>query len=450
MQSYDVVVIGSGPAGEKAATQAADNGKRVCVIDKGPSGGAWVNTGTIPSKTLRESARFLSRARGHNGFHDASAMPTLRAFLALKRHLVASWREKVELRFRQRGVERARGHARFEDANTVALDDGSRIRGDYIVIAPGSAPRAVAELPVNGHTIHDSNTILNLDEIPQSMIVLGGGVIACEYASIFQSLGVQVTLVNGRESLLGFVDHEATDFLERSMKAAGMAVRHNARPQALGRSSMGEMDLNLSDGTVVSADTIFVALGRVPATQGLELDKAGIALSKWGTIEVNDYMQTSVPHIYAVGDVMGFPSLASAGMEQGRVAANHLCGLDRAPLDTLIPAGVFTIPEVSSVGLDERGAREAGIEPASGCLTYDENVRSHMLGEPRGFIKLVADKKDGKLLGCAIVGHGATELIHIGQMMIKYGGTIDELRRFVFNVPSLSALYRQAAEKVPL
>ena len=448
MDHYDLVVIGSGPAGEKSATQSADRGLSVCVIDAGPSGGAWVNTGTIPSKTLRESARLLARGRSSGVIADLSVHPTVRNFLSLNRHLVATWREEVESRFRERHISRARGRAHFVDPHVVALDCGTRIRGEHIVIATGSSPRAIPELVVNGHTIQDSNTILALDHIPHSMIVLGGGVIACEYASIFQALGVQVTLVNGRSELLGFMDREAIDYLQNILKRGGMAIRHNARPEGLGHSMPGEMDLNLSDGTVVSADMIFVALGRVPNTRALNLEAAGLNTTDWGTISTNEYMQTSVSHIYAVGDVVGFPSLASAGMEQGRVAADHLSGGQRDPLDKLIPSGIYTIPEVSSIGLDEKTAREKGYDPVIGHAHYEENVRSHMLMEHEGLVKLVADKTSGKLLGAAVVGTQATELVHFPQAVIKYGGTVADLQRFVFNVPTLSALFRQAAERM--
>ena len=450
MDSYDLAVIGSGPAGEKSATQAADRGLSVCVIDAGPSGGAWVNTGTIPSKTLRESARLLAKGRSSGVIADPSTSPTVRSFLSLNRHLVATWREQVEARFRTRNITRARGRARFVDPHVLELDTGQRIRGEHIVIATGSSPRAVPQLAVDGRTIQDSNTILALDRIPHSMIVLGGGVIACEYASIFQALGVQVTLVNGRSELLGFMDQEVIAYLEAILRRGGMAIRHDARPESLGACAHGEMDLNLSDGTVLGADMIFVALGRLPNTRDLNLEAAGLETTDWGTIDTNDYMQTAAPHIYAVGDVVGFPSLASAGMEQGRVAANHLSGGQRGPLDELIPSGIYTIPEVSSIGLDEAAARARGHDVIVGRAHYEENVRAHMLMENEGLVKLVADRSDGRLLGAAVVGTQATELVHFAQAVIKYGGTVTDLQRFVFNVPTLSALFRQAAETMEM
>lgn len=448
MEKFDLVVIGSGPAGEKAALQAAYYGKSVCVIDRGPAGGAWVNTGTIPSKTLRESALYLAGGRQRGVVTDPSATPTVRSFMALKRHLVTRWREKIEASFRNHKITRMRGDARFTDAHTLALGDDLRVCGEHILIATGSQPRAVPELPVDGESVHDSETVLALERIPASMIVLGGGVIACEYASIFQALGVQVTLINGRERLLGFIDAEATDFLEEAWLDTGMVVRHGARAESLGRVDKGQIEVHLDDGTIASAETIFVALGRRPVLQGLDLDTAGIALTEWGTIQVNHHMRTSVAHIYAAGDVVGFPSLASAGMEQGRVAASHMFGHEREPLAELIPGGVFTIPELSSIGLDESAARKAGFDPVTGSAQYRESVRAPMLGDERGLVKLVADRKTKKLLGVTIIGNQATELVHFAMAVIKYGGTVTDLIHFVFNLPSLSALYRQAAYTV--
>lgn len=449
MNSFDLIVIGSGPAGEKAALQAAYYGHKVCVIERGPAGGAWVNTGTIPSKTLRESALFLAGGRRRGVVTNPSAAnPTVRSFMALKRHLVARWRDKVETSFRKRKVTRLRGTASFADAHTLRLDDGQEVHGEHILIATGSRPRAIKELPVDGRQVHDSETLLGMDEIPLTMIVLGGGVIACEYASIFQALGVQVTLINGRDRLLGFVDIEATDFLEQALIDGGMVIRHGARPQGLTRVGHNEVELALSDGTVASAETVFVALGREPVLDDLALDRAGVTLTDWGTIAVDEYMRTSTSHIYAAGDVVGFPSLASAGMEQGRVAAAHMFGHARGGVDELIPSGIFTIPELSAIGLDEDAAREAGYDPVSGSAHYRENVRAPMLGDEHGLVKLVADRATGKLLGATIVGQQATELVHFAMAVIHYGGSVEDLTRFVFNLPSLSALYRQAAYAV--
>ena len=448
MENYDLLVIGSGPAGEKTALQAAYYGSSVCVIDRGPVGGAWVNTGTIPSKTLRESALYMAGGRRRGVLHDPSAEPTVRSFMSLKRHLVARWGNKIENNFASHEITRARGSTRFIDEHILELDDGRQLRGDHIMIATGSRPRAYENLPVDGVRVHDSESLLRLEAIPHSMIVLGGGVIACEYASIFQSLGVQVTLLNGRERLLGFIDREATDFLEDALVDAGMVIRHNVRAEELHQSNQVEVTLSLDNGTVATAETVFVALGREPVLDGLDLEKVGIELTDWGTIQVDEHMRTSIKHIYAAGDVVGFPSLASAGMEQGRAAAAHLCGHDRDPMEELIPSGIFTIPELSSVGMDEAAAREAGYVPVTGTAVYSQTVRAPMLGDEHGMVKIVGDRKTEKLLGATIVGNQATELIHFALAVIHYGGTVTELTHFVYNLPSLSALYRQAAFKV--
>jgi NAD(P) transhydrogenase len=448
MDKFDVIVIGSGPAGEKTALQAAYYGKSVCVVERGPAGGAWVNTGTIPSKTLRESALYLMGGRHRGVITDPSSTPTVRSFMALKRHLVTRWREKIEVSFRSHHVARRRGSARFIDSHRLDLGDGISVYGEQIMIATGSQPRVVPELPVDGESVHDSETVLALENIPHSMIVLGGGVIACEYASIFQALGVQVTLINGRDRLLGFIDKEATDFLQDALMDDGMVVRHGARAESLERPSKGQVEVYLDDGTIASAETVFVALGRTPVLKGLNANAIGIELTDWGTIQVDRYMRTSVPHIYAAGDVVGFPSLASSGMEQGRVAASHMFGHKRDPLAELIPGGIFTIPELSSIGLDEAAAREAGFDPVTGSAQYRESVRAPMLGDEHGMVKLVADRETRKLLGATIIGNQATELIHFAMAVIKYGGTVTDLIHFVFNLPSLSALYRQAAYTV--
>ncbi|NOX08516.1 MAG: FAD-dependent oxidoreductase [Gammaproteobacteria bacterium] len=448
MESYELIVIGSGPGGEKAALFAADHGHSVCVIDHGPAGGAWVNTGTIPSKTLRESALYLAGGRRHGVVSTSSNNPTVRSFMSLKRHLVARWRERIEHDFKNSAVTRICATARFIDAHTLGLSTGEKVHGERILIATGSSPRSVPELPVDGNLVHNSDTLLSLNHIPASMIVLGGGVIACEYASIFQALGVQVTLINGRDRVLGFVDNEMSDFIEDAFRESGMVVRNDARPEALQTYKGEGVEVYLDDGTMDSAEVVFVALGRKPATDELNLEAAGVSLTHWGTIEVNEYMQTEVEHIYAAGDVVGFPSLASMGMEQGREAAAHMFGVKRGAIDALIPNGVFTIPELSSVGFTTEEAIKHGFDPVCATASYDKAVRSHMLGENAGMINLVVDRSSHCLLGACIIGSHATELIHIAMTIIRYGGTVDDLDRFVFNVPTLSVLYKIAAQDV--
>ena len=444
VDSYDLVVIGSGPAGEKGAVQAAYLGQTVLVVDAGLAGGAWVNTGTIPSKTLRETALYLSGGRGLGLTAPFGRERSVANLMAMERRIVSRWREKVERSFRLHGVARRTASATFIDAHTLQLSDGTQVRGKHILIATGSRPRPVEFAQVDGVQIHDSDTLLSIASIPETLIVLGGGVIACEYASIMQALGVQVTLLNGRDRLLRWLDADASKLLEDIFVHEGMVVRHEARATATEVLANG-VDVHLDDGTMLQADMCLVGLGRLPNTGALGLDRAGINLDDWGTISVDGFQRTSVPHIYAAGDVVGFPSLASVSMEQGRVATAHMFGEDRGELGTLFPYGVFTIPELSTVGLEEAAAIAAGHEVVTGLADYRHSARSVMLGAETGMVKIVVDRFSRRLLGATIVGAQATELIHYAAAVIHYGGTIDELITFVFNLPTLSVLYKQAA-----
>ncbi len=444
MKRYDLAVIGSGPAGEKAAVQAAYLGQSVLVIDAGLAGGAWVNTGTIPSKTLRETALYLAGGRNLGLPSPFGRERSVGNLMAMERRIVSRWREKVERGFRSHSVDRLTARAQFVDAHTLAMDNGVQIRADHILIATGSSPRPMDFAPVDGRRIHDSDSILRIAEIPETLIILGGGVIACEYASIMQALGVQVTLYNSQTRLLGWLDEEAALLLESIFEQAGMVIHHGARAVATSQNDKC-IRVQLDDGTMAQADMCFLGLGRTPNTQNLGLDAAGVAVDARGAIGVDGFMRTNVPHIYAAGDVVGFPSLASVSMEQGRVATAHMFGEDRGELGTLFPYGVFTIPEVSSVGYDEVSAREAGLEVVTGKADYSHSVRSVMLGAETGLVKLVVECSSRRLVGATIVGAQASELIHYAASVIHYGGTVDEMIRFVFNLPTLSVLYKQAA-----
>ncbi|MDP6932385.1 MAG: Si-specific NAD(P)(+) transhydrogenase, partial [Myxococcota bacterium] len=441
---YELVVVGSGPAGEKAAVQAAYLGHRTCVIDKGAAGGAWVNTGTIPSKTLRESALYLAGGRHRGLYAPFSRDLTIRNLMALERRLVARWREKVEQSFRKHDVTRLCGRAHFVDAHTLELDDGTRAHGKHILIATGSRPRRLDAAPVDGVHVHDSDSVLSLDQIPDTLVVLGGGVIGCEYASMFQALGVQVTLLDTRDHLLGWLDPDASKSLEEIFTQGGMVVRHGVHAERVETTPSG-VSVFLDDGTLTQGDVLLVAAGRVPNVEDLNLDVTGVKVTRWGTIPTNEYMQSEVPHIYAAGDVVGFPSLASVSMEQGRVASAHMFGENRGPLGSLFPYGVYTIPEVSCVGLTPDAAREKGYDPVCGTAGYNHSVRAAMLGAEQGMVKLVCERSTGQLLGATIVGAQATELVHFAAAVIQYGGTIHDLVRFVFNLPSLSVLFKQAS-----
>ena len=443
MTTYDLVVIGSGPAGEKGAAQAAYLGKSVCVVDKGPAGGAWVNTGTIPSKTLRESALYLAggRQRGLHGHFSTTA--NIRDLMALERRLVTRWREKIEKSFRNHGITRMIGRARFLDPHRLDVDR-EVVEANAFLICTGSRPRVLPGIEPDGDSVHDSDTILRLTTIPQTMVVLGGGVIGCEYASIFQALGVQVTLLNSRDRLLGFLEPEVSERLEGILCAGGMVIRHETRFSGVERSSRG-VTVFTNDGTLVPADLCFSALGRVPNTDDLGLELAGVDVDQGGNIPVDEFMRTSQSHIYAAGDVVGFPSLGSVSMEQGRVATGHLCGDDRGPMAELFPYGIFTIPEVSTVGMTCLEAKQQGFDPVIGRAGYHHSVRAAMLGDENGEVRLVVDRESHRLLGATLIGQQATELIHLAAMAIKTQQPVDDWVRFVFNLPSLSVLYKQAA-----
>ena len=443
-EHYDLVVIGSGPAGEKGASQAAYLGRSVLVIDASLAGGAWVNTGTIPSKTLRESALYLSGGRGLGLSTPFGRERSVQNLMAMERRIVSRWREKVERGFRELDIKRKTALASFKTQHTLSLSDGTEVSAEHILIATGSRPRPIDFATVDGVCIHDSDTLLRIPEIPETMIVLGGGVIGCEYASMMQALGVQVTLLNAHERLLGWLDPEASHLLEEAFTQSGMVIRHGARAASVERSGLG-VNITLDDGTLAQADMCFLGLGRLPNTEKLNLQAAGIELSRRGTINVDEFQRTNISHIYAAGDVVGFPSLASVSMEQGRVAAAHMFGEERGALNTLFPYGVYTIPEVSTVGLDEASAAREGYDTVTGIADYQKSVRSVMLGAEQGLVKLVVDKKSHRLLGATIVGAQATELIHYAAAVIHYQGTVDELITFVFNLPTLSVLYKQAA-----
>ena len=384
MERFDLVVIGSGPAGEKGAVQAAYLGKSVLVVDEGLAGGAWVNTGTIPSKTLRESALYLAGGRGLGlpaafGGRERSVAN----LMSMERHTVARWREKVERNFRAHEIQRRTARASFIDPHRIALSDGSEVYAERVLISTGSRPRAVPFAPVDGVKILDSDTILQIPRIPETMIVLGGGVIGCEYASIMQALGVQVTLFNGQERLLGWLDEDISLRLEEIFTGAGMVVRHGARAAAT-EVTRGGVNVRFEDGTLARADMCLLALGRVPNTESLNLEAAGISLTKWGSVPVDEFQRTTTSHIYAAGDVVGFPSLASVSMEQGRVATAHMFDEARGALQKLFPYGVYTIPEVSTVGLSESRAQEEGRAYVVGQADYRQSVRSVMLGAEQG------------------------------------------------------------------
>jgi NAD(P) transhydrogenase len=453
VQNYDLVVIGSGPAGEKGAAQAAYFGKRVALIECSDIlGGACVNTGTIPSKILRESALYFSgiRQRGLCGVdYSLREGLTIKNFMHRKDVVVATERDKLAKNLAAHGIDLIRGLATFEDAGTVAVktSDGERqnVRADAILIATGSVPHRAPEIPFDDEIIFDSDSILKMGSIPGSLAVVGGGVIGCEYASTFTALGVEVSLVDGRDRVLPFLDAEISACLRERLASLGVQFFFGERTTQIERSQK-RVRITLQSGKTIETEAALFAAGRRGAVDKLALEKAGVALNKRGYIEVNEHYRTAALRVYAAGDVIGFPALASTSMEQGRVAVCHAFGFQyKQRLASMLPMGIYTIPEISAVGESEESCKEKGIEYAVGRARYANNTRGQIMGDLTGLLKLIFAKLDRRLLGVQIIGENATELIHPGLMALESSLAVDAFIEFVFNYPTLSEMYKYAA-----
>jgi len=449
---FDLVIIGCGPAGEKAGAQAAYFGKRVAIIERASApGGSCINTGTIPSKTLRESALYFSglSQRGLYGIdYSLKENLTVHDFMHHEREVVEMERKRILKNLELHKIEFVEGQAGFEDARTVIVNgsNGTRkLRAEIILIATGSKPHRPTEIAFDDVHTFDSDTFLQMDRIPKSLAVIGGGVIGCEYASVFMALGVKVTLVDGRERLLPFLDSEIADALRDRLKELGMEFWFNERPVKVENSARGAT-LYMKSGRKLEVEAALFAAGRRAAVDGLELEKAGLALNDRGYLPVDENYRTSVPNIYAAGDVIGFPALASTSMEQGRVAICHAFGFQyKQRVASMLPMGIYTIPEISAAGETEDSCKEKKIPHFLGRARYFNNARGHIAGDTTGLLKLVFSSADKKLLGISIIGENATELIHIGMMVLDNGLTIDEFIQQVFNYPTLSEMYKYAA-----
>jgi NAD(P) transhydrogenase len=451
-EQFDLVIIGCGPAGEKAGAQAAYFGKRVAVIERAAApGGSCINTGTVPSKTLRESALYFS-GLGQRGLYgiDYSLKEnlTVHDFMHHEREVVEMERKRILKNLEAHKIAYVQGQASFEDANTVAVSGAAgerKLRGEVILIATGSKPHRPAEISFDDVHTFDSDTFLQMDRIPKSLAVIGGGVIGCEYASIFMALGVHVTLVDGRDKLLPFLDTEISERLRDRLKELGMAFWFNERPVKVENSASGAT-LTMKSGKKLEVDAALFAAGRRAAVDGLQLEKAGLALNDRGYIPVDENYRTSAANIYAAGDVIGFPALASTSMEQGRVAVCHAFGFQyKQRVASMLPMGIYTIPEISAAGETEESCKEKNTPYCVGRARYANNARGHITGDTAGLLKLIFSPGDKKLLGVSIIGESATELIHIGMMVLDNGLTIDEFIQQVFNYPTLSEMYKYAA-----
>jgi len=446
--SFDLIVIGCGPAGEKAGAQAAYFGKRVAVIERATNpGGSCINTGTVPSKTLRESALYFS-GLGQRGLYgiDYSLKENLSVhdFMHHEREVVEMERRRILKNLELHKIEYIQGQASFEDAHTVVIGP-RKLTGQIILISTGSKPNRPAEISFDDVHTFDSDTFLQMDRIPKSLAVIGGGVIGCEYASIFMALGVKVTLVDGRDRLLPFLDSEISDRLRDRLAELGMNFWFNERPVKVENSSAGAK-LTMKSGKVLETDAALFAAGRRAAVDGLALEKAGLAVNDRGYIAVDENYRTAVANIYAAGDVIGFPALASTSMEQGRVAVCHAFSFQyKQRVASMLPMGIYTIPEISAAGETEDSCKEKKIDHCVGRAHYSNNARGHITGDTAGLLKLIFSPADKKLLGLSIIGESATELVHIGMMVLDNGLTINEFIDQVFNYPTLSEMYKYAA-----
>jgi NAD(P) transhydrogenase len=450
---YDLVVVGSGPAGQKAAIQGAKLGKNIALVERHVSlGGACVNTGTIPSKTIREAILYLTglnqRAIYGQSYRLKDAV-SIEDIALRTRHVVEREREIIRDQLLRNRVAIVDGCARFVDEHTLAIDgrDGAerRITAESVVIATGSKPAHPPEIEFNGTTILDSDDIvLKLAQLPATIVIVGAGVIGIEFASMFAALGSKVTVVDARDGMLDFCDHEITEALRYHLREVNVVFRFGERVVKVEARGNGTLT-SLESGKLIPGDVVFYSAGRQGAVADLELSNAGLDADSRGRIDVDERFRTAVPHIYAIGDVIGFPSLASASAEQGRLAACDIFGVPTSAGEAPLPIGIFSIPEISYVGKTEAELTEAMIPYEVGIAHYRELARGQILGESHGLVKLLVSPDDRTLLGVHAFGAGATEVVHIGQAVMGLGGTIDYLVDSVFNYPTFAEAYKVAA-----
>jgi NAD(P) transhydrogenase len=446
---YDLLAIGSGPAGQKAAIQAAKLGRRAAMVERRTLGGVSVNRGTIPSKTLREAVIYLTGLSQRAVYGDSYRLKediTVEDLGLRTRQVVEREVDIVRNQLARNHVQVVNGIARFVDPHTVAISGGEerRTSAEKIVIATGTRPHRPKTVEFDNKTILDSDGLLLLERLPSSIVVVGAGIIGIEYASMFAALGTKVTVVEKRNRLLDFVDAQIVEGLQYHLRDLGVVFRFGEAVTAVERHDGATMTL-LESGKRIPAEVVLYAAGRQGETDDLDLENAGLDANERGYIEVGPDFRTAVDHIYAAGDVIGWPSLAATSMEQGRLAAGHALDHPTHSMSELLPFGIYTIPEISYVGRNEEELTEAACPYEVGISRYRELARGQILGDSYGMLKLLVSLEDRTLLGVHVLGTGATELVHIGQAVMGNGGTVDYLVDAVFNYPTLAESYKVAA-----
>ena len=449
---YDLAVIGSGPAGQRAAVAAAKLGKRVAVVDRRDMiGGVCIHTGTIPSKALREAILYLSGFRQRTFYgrdYTLQDRISVADLVSRVRTVLDRETEIVRSQLNRNGIETVHGTARFADPHTLVVETPSGevpLAAERILIACGTRPAHSAGIPLDGRHIFDSDQLLTVDSLGKQTIVVGAGVIGLDYASMLTALGHTVTVIDQRPTILDFLDQEMIEALSYHMRRQGATFRLGETVIAVERDARGRVLARLESGKTVQGDALLYTVGRQANTEGLALEAAGLQADSRGRIAVDGAGQTAVPHIYAAGDVIGFPSLASTSMEQGRLAACHMFGLPCVSRPELLPYGVYSVPEISMVGRTEQELTRARIPYEVGMAKYAELARGQIIGDDIGFLKILFDPLTRKVLGVHAIGEGASEIIHIGQAVLTLDGTIDYFRDTVFNYPTLAEAYKVAA-----
>lgn len=447
-----MLVIGSGPGGQKAAIAAAKLGRRVAVVDRTRMlGGVSLHTGTVPSKTLREAVLYLSGLTQRDLYGQSYRLKdeiTVADLTARTQHVVGLEVDVVRSQLARNQVALLPGTARFLDGHTVAVRDEEGqdrvVTAEHIVIATGTRPARPASVEFDDRTVMDSDSVLSMERIPRSMVIVGAGVIGMEYCAMFAALGSRITVVEQRAGMLDFCDAEVVEALKYRLRDLAVTFRFGETVAAVERHEEATLTL-LESGKKIVADAVMYSAGRQGLTEALDLAKAGLDADRRGRITVDEHYRTSVPHIYAVGDVIGFPALAATSMEQGRAAAYHACEEPVNPMHHLQPIGIYTIPEISFIGRTEDQLTEERVPFEVGVARYRELARGQIVGDAHGMLKLLVSPEDRRLLGVHCFGSGATELIHIGQAVMGCGGTVDYLVDAVFNYPTLAESYKVAA-----